>query len=321
MREFLKDMHNNLSGIIDMGTNTFHLLIAAQEAGRIKHIYRERVPVKIGMGGINQGIITEEAMARALDCMNLFKQTLDEFEVKQVFAFGTSALRNASNAQMLTGKIKEATGIDISIISGEQEASYIFEGVRQALHLGEDTSLVMDIGGGSVEFIIGNNKKVFWKQSFEVGGQRLLEKFHKNDPITQNEMEQLYHYLDTKLNELTIALQKYKPQVLVGSSGTFDTLSDIYCKRKGIEKNFDDPETPLSVEGFYEIFEELTHKNREERLRIPGMIAMRVDMIVVACCLIDWLLKNYPLQRVRVSTYALKEGALSVLMKTVGAET
>ena len=321
MREFLRPMHQNLSGIIDMGTNTFHLLIAAQEEGRIKYIYRERVAVKIGMGGINQGIITDEAMTRALDCLKLFKQTLDEFEVKQVFAFGTSALRNANNATVLTEKIKEATGLEVSIISGDQEAAYIFEGVRQALHLGEDTSLVMDIGGGSVEFIIGNNQEVFWKRSFEVGGQRLLEKFHKTDPITKNEMESLYAYFDESLIELQVALQKFQPKVLVGSSGTFDTLSDIYCKNKGIDKNFDDPETPLSVEGFHEIFDELIHKNREARLSVPGMISMRVDMIVVVCCLINWLLKTYPMNRVRVSTYALKEGALTVMMKTVDAET
>jgi len=310
-------MQNNLSAIIDMGTNTFHLLIAEKQADRLKYIYRERVPVKIGMGGINQGIITEEAFERALQSMQLFKQTLDEFEVKNVMAFGTSALRNAHNGEALAEKITALTGIDIQIISGMQEAEYIFMGARQAINMGDEMNLVMDIGGGSVEFIIGNNAGIQWKQSFEVGGQRLLEKFHKTDPISIEERTKLHAYFDEKLGALIEALNQYQPEVLIGSSGTFDTLSDIYCKRMGIDKNFDDPETPLSVEGFYEIFEELIHKNREERLRIPGMIAMRVDMIVVACCQIDWLLKKYPMQRVRVSTYALKEGALSAMMKAV----
>jgi exopolyphosphatase / guanosine-5'-triphosphate,3'-diphosphate pyrophosphatase len=313
-------MQNNLSAIIDMGTNTFHLLIAEQQGDKLKYIYRERIPVKIGMGGINQGIITEEASERALQAMQLFKQTLDEFEVKQVLAFATSALRNARNGKAIAENITQHTGIAIHIISGAQEAEYIFMGARQAINMDDELNLVMDIGGGSVEFIIGNTKGISWKRSFEVGGQRLLEKFHKTDPISDEERKSLDLYFDEQLIELKAALNQFQPKVLIGSSGTFDTLSDIYCKRMGIDKNFDDPETPLSVEGFDEIFTELIHKNREERLRIPGMIAMRVDMIVVACCLIDWLLKNYPMQRVRVSTYALKEGALSVMMKTVNVQ-
>ncbi|HMP99861.1 MAG TPA: phosphatase [Cyclobacteriaceae bacterium] len=313
-------MQNNLSAIIDMGTNTFHLLIADQQGDKLKYIYRERIPVKIGMGGINQGIITDEASDRALNAMQVFKQTLDEFEVKQVMAFGTSALRNAKNGKAIADKITEQTGIAIHIISGAQEAEYIFMGARKAIQMGEELNLVMDIGGGSVEFIIGNKEGISWKQSFEVGGQRLLEKFQKTDPVSEEERSSLYTYFDEQLIELKAALNQYQPQVLIGSSGTFDTLRDIYCKRMGIDKNFDDPETPLSVEGFYQIFDELIHKNRAARLQIPGMIAMRVDMIVVACCLIDWLLKNYPLQRVRVSTYALKEGALNVLMKTIDVQ-
>jgi exopolyphosphatase/guanosine-5'-triphosphate,3'-diphosphate pyrophosphatase len=104
---------------------------------------------------------------------------------------------------------------------------------------------------------------------------------------------------------------------LVGSSGTFDTLSDIYCIKHDLLKKPDDTETPLSITGFYEVFEELLVKSRVDRMLIPGMIEMRVDMIVVACCLIEHLLKRYQFQNIRVSTYALKEGILCTLINKV----
>jgi len=171
----------------------------------------------------------------------------------------------------------------------------------------------MDIGGGSVEFIIGNNKEIFWKRSFEIGAQRLLEEFQQNDPITGAEMLALDNYFSKILLPLFEALNEYEPKTLVGSSGTFDTLSDIYCIKHDVMKSQQGAETPLTLSGFYEVFEELLVKNRNDRMQIPGMIEMRVDMIVVACCLVRYVLENYAFENLRVSTYALKEGILASL--------
>jgi exopolyphosphatase/guanosine-5'-triphosphate,3'-diphosphate pyrophosphatase len=193
------------------------------------------------------------------------------------------------------------------------EAHYIYLGVRAALGLGNDKNLIIDIGGGSVEFIIADHDQVFWKQSFEIGAQRLLEKFQKHDPILPSEIHQLETYFDHSLLPLWDVLKQYRPQILVGSSGTFDTLSDIFCITHGIHKSADEIETPLSIEGFYEIHNEIILKNREQRMNIPGMIEMRVDMIVVASCLVKFLLQKHSFNRIRVSTYSLKEGVLAHL--------
>ena len=299
--------------IIDLGTNTFHLLIAEGGTGGYNIIYRDRLAVKIGMGGINDGIITSEGIHRALVAMQSFRNAIDGHQVTNTYAFGTSAMRNARNGKEVAEKIEALTGIHVDIISGEQEAHYIYLGVRAALGLGHDRNLIIDIGGGSVEFIIADHDNVFWKQSFEIGAQRLLERYQKMDPITADERKALYEHFENSLYPLFQALGKYQPDILVGSSGTFDTLSDIFCITHDIHKSPDDSETPLSLEGFYEIFDALIHKNREERMKIPGMIEMRVDMIVVACCLVKFLLQNHPFKRIRVSTYSLKEGVLSYL--------
>lgn len=298
--------------IIDLGTNTFHLLIAEFVNNTYSIIHRERSAVKIGVGGINQGIIQEAGIARAIEALQFFKTTADQWGVKKIHAFGTSALRNARNSQDVINKVREKTSIEITIITGNEEAEFIYQGVRSAVAL-EDNSLIMDIGGGSVEFIIGNNHEILWKKSFEIGGQRLLEKFQKHDPITEEEIRNLDQYFEASLRDLFVAVEKFKPSVLVGSSGTFDTLSEIYCIQQNIQYDETDPETPLTVDSFYSTYKELIFKNRTERMTIPGMIEMRVDMIVVACCLIRYMLENYSIKNIRVSTYSLKEGVLGSL--------
>lgn len=305
---------NSSVAIIDLGTNTFHLLIA-ELGSKPNFVHRERQAVKIGKGGINAGKITDDAIERAVRCMKEFREKADGFGVEKIFAFGTSALRNASNGQEVVRRIKEASGIAIDLISGEREASLIYQGVASAMDLGSEKSLIVDIGGGSVEFIIGDRNRIFWKHSFEIGAQRLLERFQKHDPIFSSEIGALDDYFRSELGLLFQAMKEHVPHTLVGSSGTFDTLSEIYCVSNGIPYPAEAGETPLTVDGFYPIYEMLISKNREQRLLIPGMIEMRVDMIVVAVCLVRFIMETFSLQRLRVSTYSLKEGILAALQK------
>ncbi len=299
--------------IIDLGTNTFHLLIAMYGNKGYTISHRERAVVKIGVGGINQDIILEEGIARAVEALKTFKAVIDQQSITTIYAFGTSAFRNARNAHDVKEKIKQATTIEVNIISGDEEAEFIYKGVKSALNLGGDPSLIMDIGGGSVEFIIGNRNGILWKKSIEIGAQRLLDKFQKHDPILQSEISELNTYFENELNELMTTLQKFNPSTLIGSSGTFDTLSEIHCIRNSIAIKEEDAETPLTLSSFYSIYQELINKNRAERMLIPGMIEMRVDMIVVASCLIRFLLAKHLFNGVRVSTYALKEGVLATI--------
>lgn len=298
--------------IIDMGTNTFHLMLATITSEGFIINYREKVPVKIGMGGINEGYITKEGIERAVKAMKDFKATIQDARIENALAFGTSALRNAKNGEEVIKRIESESGIKTQIISGTQEAEYIYNGARASMDMGSEKSLIMDIGGGSVEFIIGNEKEIFWSHSFEIGGQRLLEKFQKHDPIAKEEVEDLFNFFVKELVLLLAELKTHNPKTLIGSSGTFDTLSDIYCWKNNLPLK-DTPETPFSMDAFDDIYEEFLRKDRSARMQIPGMIEMRVDMIVVACCLIKFLLSSHEFDRIRVSSYSLKEGVLASL--------
>ncbi|MDQ6481971.1 phosphatase [Dyadobacter sp. LHD-138] len=304
-------------GIIDLGTNTFHLLIIEKNSEKITTLFHKSLPTQIGLGGINKKRITDEATERALKVLHIFREQLDIFEVsaENTFAFGTSAIRNADNQEDFCKAILRETGISVTVIDGNKEAEYIYHGVRTGVNLGKEPSLIMDIGGGSVEFIIGNESQIFWKQSFEIGGQRLMEKFMKNDPISDSDKKRLYNYFDENLIALANAVHQYAPTKLVGSSGTFDTLVDIdYQNRTGDWPNRTQTDFSISPEEFYRVYALILSGNHDERMAIPGMIELRVDMIVVAVCLVDYVLKNHKISRIQVSSHALKEGVLSKLI-------
>ena len=304
-------------GIIDLGTNTFHLLIVERNGEDVVTRFHESRPARIGLGGINKRIITEEAIQRALTVLKFFREQLDLHNVplENTFAFGTSAIRNAENQESFCETVMLETKIPITVIDGDKEANYIYKGVRRGAKLGGAPCLIMDIGGGSVEFIIGNDSQIFWKQSFEIGGQRLMEKFMRNDPLTEGDKKKLYNHFEENLIPLVNAVHQYAPEKLVGSSGTFDTLVDIdFQHRTGDRAPKNQTDFTLPIEEFYRIYALILSGNHEERMAIPGMIALRVDMIVVAVCLIDYILKSYGISQMQISSFALKEGVLAEVM-------
>lgn len=300
------------TAIIDLGTNTFHLLIVEGTEA----LYKASIPAKIGMGGISQGVISEEGIQRALTVLKGFRENIDKQGVSldRVFATGTSAIRNAGNKEDFIQRVAEETGIKIQVISGDEEAELICLGVKQAMSIPE-TSMIMDIGGGSVEFIICNDEKIFWKQSFEIGGQRLMDKFMKSDPISMRSVQMMDDFFREKLLPLANACHQYAPKVLIGSSGSFDTLIDMqYMKDKGQLPPNDEVAFEYSLPDFYWAYDELIFKNHAERMQIPGMIELRVDMIVVAMCLIRFIIQTLEIQRIRVSSFALKEGVMARIL-------
>ena len=306
--------HPKKAAVIDMGTNTFHLLLVELHGKEFNTLYKEKVAVKLGQGGITQNQIIPEAEKRALHTLSHFKTLIDGENIDQIFAFATSAVRNATNGPDFVKKVKDVLDIQIHVISGEEEAQLIYEGIHFSGALDEQTYLMMDIGGGSVEFIIGNAEQAFWKQSFEIGGQRLLDAFHYHDPILPEEVEKLEQYCAEKLQPLLDAIARHRPSGFVGASGTFDTLVDMYYAGMQQSKLTGQHVFELPVINFFQLFKLLISKNRTERLQIPGMIAMRVDMIVVASCLIDFILQHVQVESIRCSHYSLKEGAVSRML-------
>lgn len=173
----------------------------------------------------------------------------------------------------------------------------------------------MDIGGGSTEFIIATQKEILWKKSFQLGVSRLLEMFNPSDPISKENVLELTAYLRTELQPLFAALKKYPCIQLVGSSGSFDTLAEITSLHFFSKPLQSDTKEYLFAENdFNFLYQLLLPTTLQQRLKIPGMLPMRADMMVVGIILINEVLKQSNIQKVKMSAYSLKEGVLASIL-------
>ena len=290
--------------VIDLGTNTFHLLIAEQTAsGKFEELFRKRIFIKLAENGINT--IGDQPFQRAIEAIKSFKVILDDYHITAVKAFGTAALRTASNGLDLTEAILKETGIQVELIPGDQEAKLIYEGVLKAVDFSPQMGLIMDIGGGSVEFILADQKGVRWAKSFPIGVAVLYNRFHKTDPISNQEVNTLVDYLEHELAPLFNQISTYQPSILIGASGTFDVLENILCPKK-----ISPVHGVVKADDFYPLFEQLINTKLSERLSMPQIPNSRAEMIIVALLLIHFILQKTAIKTISVSAYAMKEGML-----------
>ena len=300
---------------MDLGTNTFHLLIAEGELHNFREIVHQHIAVKLGEGGINKGIILPAAFERGINTMKDFQQHIVNGGVHDVKAIATSALRNASNGREFTDRVKEETGIEIEIVDGNREAAFIYAGVRASGLLTIENSLIVDIGGGSVEFIIGNMNHLVWKQSFEIGAARLMERFHHTDPIPPASIEALDLYLENTLPCLFDALVKYPVKNIIGSSGAFETFAELIEAERSDNFNL----KQIKIYDFDEqellnVTDQLIVSTHAERSANKGIISVRVNMIIVASLITRYVMQRLGIGNVSLCTYSLKEGVLAELM-------
>lgn len=300
--------------IIDCGTNTFNLLIAEVHQQRFTILHDEKQSVKLGEGGITKKIIQPEALARGLKTMQYYKQQCEEKNVERIFAFATSAVRDARNGKDFADEVEKITGIKIEIISGEVEATYIYSGAMMAIPPTKETICIMDIGGGSCEFIIANAKKCLWQKSFNIGAARVLMQFNPSDPYTAEEIQHITSHFQHELQELFINLQRYQPSVLVGCSGSFESFAEIINQHRQLQLNWNTITSfSFTQEDISWLYQLLIASTMQQRLQLKGLVHYRADTIVLAILLVNEIIKKASFKQVLLSCYALKEGVLKQL--------
>ncbi|WKZ66055.1 MAG: hypothetical protein QY325_14955 [Flavobacteriales bacterium] len=298
-----------MNAIIDLGTNTFNLLVFEQGERGLRIIHSEELPVFLGRGGIEQGLIASDAFERGMEALRLHKATALGHGVGRIRGFGTSMLRNARNAEEFVRAAERELGITIGIIPGDREAELILAGVRQAVRFGAQPSLVMDIGGGSTEFILATDKALMWKRSFELGVTRLRERIPISDPITLEQEARIAAHLDDRLAALYAVVERQEPHVLVGSAGSFDSLARIISAGRGEALAPDAVTLSFPALEFDALKDRLLRMSRAERLQVPGLPAHRVDTMPYALIQVDRVLLAGGIRELAWSRYALKEGA------------
>lgn len=304
--------------VIDMGTNTFNLLIAECFDNSFNVLYSDKIPVKLGQKSKELHIIDEAGIKRILDTLLYYKNKIKEYNADEVIAVATSSIRTAKNQNELLKTIKEHTSINVEVIDGEREAELICMAnqfaVSDCRNQDSQPFLIMDIGGGSTEFILANTHQSFWKKSFLLGMARLMDEFKPQDPIDKNDIQRIHQYLDEVLKPLNEQVLKYQPDILVGSSGVFDSVVEmIEANLVTLHKTSKCALVEKAL--FKEIYKQILPLPYAERLKFKGLIEMRADMIVMSFILIDYVMEKYHLNKMFVSFYSLKEGVVIEKMK------
>ncbi|PWJ39315.1 Ppx/GppA phosphatase family protein [Sediminitomix flava] len=292
--------------VIDLGTNTFKYILCELQDGKLVRLASDLQFVRLGKGGISDGRILQEAVDRAIHTLSDFKKQINRVGADEIVAIGTNVFRAAKNAEEVIEEIYEELRIKVHVISGEEEARLISFGVQHEINFEGEKGLIMDIGGGSTEFIICDEKKIYWKESFEIGAQRLMDAFYKEDPISLESQKEMYDFFDEELASLNEQISIFQPKKLIGSAGTFDTIRSMYEARTREtlteEKNF------VGTGIFNAMYQELLTLPRVQRLQIAGLISERVDMIVPAAISLQYVIEQVQTDRIYISESSLREG-------------
>ncbi len=299
--------------VIDLGTNTFNLLVRDTEDH--EEIHAMKLPVKLGQDGILKHRITEDAMQRGMDALARYRSIIDSLDVEAVCAFGTSALRDAENRQVFIDQVKTKYGFNINVISGDGEAELIFEGVKYGLDLRPGRNLIMDIGGGSTEFVLTENNQLVWSRSFQIGSSRLNDQFPVSDPILDSEIAEICRFIKHELNELWEVMDQFPVDCLIGSSGSFETLAQVALARRGQPHESPGNGFEIRTEEFNQVAEYILRSSLAQRLENPAILNMRADMIVIAMVMLKLCVDQLNIKQIKLSNFALKEGVFSKLME------
>ena len=295
-------------GAIDIGTNSMRLLIADYIDGKIVNREKFVNTTRIGQGVDENGYIKEDAIQRNIDALKEFALTCKEQKCEYIYCMGTSALRDSKNRDYFVDLAKDKTGIDVEIVSGSEESNLGFKGVLEGLEDKKDI-LVIDIGGGSTEFIIGDRDGIKFAKSENVGALRMTEKFLKKDPICETEFEDMSNFI---LNEITDTLKYIKDnkiEKLVGIGGTITSLSAMNKKLEvySMEKIHN---SSISKEDIKTILQNLKKMTLNDKKTLKGLQPKRADIITAGVKILNIIMENLEIENITVSEYDNLEGLI-----------
>jgi exopolyphosphatase/guanosine-5'-triphosphate,3'-diphosphate pyrophosphatase len=291
---------------IDIGTNTILLLIAAIEEGKMEPLFDTETVVRLGEGVQKKGILSGEAIKRSLQTLSQYLKQCQEMEANKIYAVGTSALREAKNSEEFLELVKEKLDLSIEVISGEEEAQLSFLAVVKDLKKVKKLILVVDVGGGSTEFILGRGDQVKEWISLPIGSVRFTEEFLSSDPVQEEE----WIKMESKIRELLINISHPQdPLTMVAVGGTATTLASV---EQSLEEFI-----PEKIHHF--VLEREALKNQlllyrsktiEERKKIPGLPAARADVILAGGTILFLSMKELRCSSVLVSCHGVRYGLL-----------
>jgi len=296
---------------IDCGTNSFHLIIATVDHRGILNIqYREKEPVRLGCCAKDMKYLKSDAIERALIVLKRFV-LLANSEKAEITAVATSAVREAENKDEFLNRVKKEVGIDIEVISGSEEGRLIYQGVIHALPIENQRTLVIDIGGGSTETIIGYKSEIQYVHSEKIGAIRLTQGFFPDGISSEKRITECREFIKGVWAPTMKRLIENGFEIVVGTSGTIVNLAIMAL----LHKNESLPEEinglQVNREDLLKIIEHTIYtETLEERIKIPGIDFNRADIILGGALIVEHAIKSLNIQNILISSYALREGII-----------
>jgi len=297
---------------IDVGTNSIHMVVVSvdPQTGGFNILAREKDRVRLGEGSGDMKTLSVPAMERGVAAMKRFGTIAERFGAP-VTAVATSAVREAANRDLFIRRIARETGIRLAIVSGLEEARLIYLGVLQALPVINRQILLVDLGGGSTEFLAGKRRRVLYDNSLKIGAIRITERFFPGGVVSRRSLRECREYLRGLLTPVRRDLKKFRFETTVGTSGTLINMANIVRCGGG------DP--PLASYNSYTIDARdlldaagqiLGTPKPAGRLRIPGLDPTRNDIIAGGAVIIEQVVRELKIPSVTVSEFALREGII-----------
>ncbi len=293
--------------VIDLGTNSFHAIIVdAYPNGAYKVVDRMKEMVRLGKSGLLAGVLPDDAIERGIRALRRIHILARGWGVQEYLAFATSAIREAKNGGEFIRRVRREVGLRIRAISGAQEAELIYQGVTHAVDITGPT-LVVDIGGGSVECIVSTPEAVHYARSLKLGAARMTEQFVSTDPLSAEEQEALRTHYERELASVVEAARAHGVATIVGSSGTAKSLARVAVDRsEGAERPI--YHKAIDVAALREALEVIVAADRDERAAMPGIGTKRVDQIGAGALLLQVITEQLSASELRISPHALREG-------------
>ncbi len=297
---------------LDLGTQTFRLLIGKTKGDKLRILCRDRENVRLGDGLVETGNISASAMDKGIKILSKFRHVMDSLGVVTYLAIGTAVFRKASNREEFLKRAAKEAQIEIKILSPEEEASFTLKGILAGLKERPESFLVADVGGGSTELIVVKGEKSYWKTSLDLGAVTLTEKFFSHDPPTLAEIESAQFYIRKELKKIIERTKELGLFIITGG-----TASCLAALGLGLEEYV--PEIihgyKLSRKELANLFERLAVLESKDRLKLKGMERGREDIIISGLLIYLELMQSLNFEESIISESGILEGLVLHLIQ------
>jgi exopolyphosphatase/guanosine-5'-triphosphate,3'-diphosphate pyrophosphatase len=296
---------------IDIGTNSIHLLVArALDGNRFEVIDREKEMVRLGSGSGDMKVLEPAAIDRGIETLQRFRQVA-EISGATIHAVATSAVREAENRDEFIDRARAEAAIEVEVISGVEEARLIHLGVLQAVPVFDQQVLVIDIGGGSTELVLGRSGRELEARSLKLGTIRLTERFFSGEQVRRSDIDDCRQFVRAYLRPVARELARRGYEVAAGSSGTILNIAEMVRAHRGAEPVLVQSNFEFTADELAEVVKAVTKaRTPKELLKLEGLDPKRADIILAGVLLLEQAFAELRIDRMIVSDYALREGVL-----------